>query len=402
MLNTEYKHLLHLLEAFIKEQPPHIDSDADFAEIERLAALHTVTGILGFMTKQYPYLFPPEKQKQLIHTYLSGVVFFSQKAAAMYALIEQMNQIELPHLLFKGFIVKNYYPIPELRNFGDIDILIKPTDRKKSHELMLRLGYEAILMKDSTYCYTKAGEFYEIHTAICSDRISEKIDLREYFQSIWENTLSFENYSYTYTLTPEYHFIYLLAHIAKHASVLGAGIRMYMDIAVYLLHFQNSLNWEWIFKELKSIQLYDFAFVVLSAVNDWFHIDLDNAGLPFQIPSISKQFSDEFLDYTMLGGIFGEGVRTVGESMLSIRGTEKSPFSKTAILKKRLFPSSAELNSTYTYLQRFPFLLPAAWIQRIFQASKRKKHYVRELQTVLSLDKDYVKNMQKLYKNLGL
>ena len=41
----------------------------------------------------------------------------------------------------KGYYLRECYPVPELRTFGDIDVLIHPEDRARTDDLMKRLGY---------------------------------------------------------------------------------------------------------------------------------------------------------------------------------------------------------------------------------------------------------------------
>ncbi|MBQ7265980.1 MAG: nucleotidyltransferase family protein [Firmicutes bacterium] len=43
--------------------------------------------------------------------------------------ILEVNKIK--HILFKGVVVKNLYPTPELRTMGDIDIIIDSNDQNK-------------------------------------------------------------------------------------------------------------------------------------------------------------------------------------------------------------------------------------------------------------------------------
>lgn len=38
---------------------------------------------------------------------------------------------QCPYITFKGAILREYYPVPESRAMGDIDVLIKAEDRDK-------------------------------------------------------------------------------------------------------------------------------------------------------------------------------------------------------------------------------------------------------------------------------
>lgn len=48
---------------------------------------------------------------------------------------------------------------------------------------------------------------------------------------------------------------------------------MYMDIAVFIRHFEDNIDWKFVDQELHKLELYDFCCVVLTAVKDWFNVD---------------------------------------------------------------------------------------------------------------------------------
>ena len=48
---------------------------------------------------------------------------------------QKLSKSKIPHMPVKGWYLRNLYPVPELRTFGDIDILINKQDRKKADEI---------------------------------------------------------------------------------------------------------------------------------------------------------------------------------------------------------------------------------------------------------------------------
>lgn len=54
--------------------------------------------------------------------------------------------------------------------------------------------------------------------------------------------------------TPEFHFLYMLTHIAKHIHGSGAGLRMYLDLAAFIRHHGTGLDWPWIEAQLRASQ----------------------------------------------------------------------------------------------------------------------------------------------------
>ena len=117
-MNKEYRYLLHILKAFIHEEAPKKQEDVDWAELDQLADIHSVGGILGFMVKQYQLCDEPAVMERMRHRCMSNIVLFTRRAAQMEQLIQNMRKEQIDHILFKGYVVKDYYPIPELRSYG--------------------------------------------------------------------------------------------------------------------------------------------------------------------------------------------------------------------------------------------------------------------------------------------
>lgn len=269
-MNKEAIYLLKILKCFVLgEQPETFDGDWD--QLIQLAEIHSVIGILGYMVMSYPDESNAAVYGKLRKLCFASVNCFLQRAKCMEELIRQMDALEIEHLIFKGYVVRQYYPVPELRSFGDIDFLIRPEDRKKSDTLMRNAGFQVKTDWEPVYSYYRGDEYYEIHTDVMEVDVSDKADYRGYFRKIWEHAHLVG--THTWELSPEFHFLYLLTHIAKHISGSGAGIRMYMDIAVFIRHFGDTLDWDYIQGELQTLCLSDFANMVLAVVQDYFGVN---------------------------------------------------------------------------------------------------------------------------------
>ena len=234
------QYLLRVLRGFVQGEDPGPFS-GDWRQLLELAGIHSVMGILGHSVMSWPHADSEPYAQDLRRECLRTMQIFSRRGEAMAKLVQALADAGIDHLLFKGYVVRQYYTIPELRTFGDIDFLIRPEDRKKCDALMLQWGYEPKENWEPVFSYRKDAEFYEIHSSVLETDISEHADYREYFSHAWEHTERLGEH--TYVLRPEYHLLYLLAHIAKHICGYGAGVRMYLDIAFFLRHFGSSLDW---------------------------------------------------------------------------------------------------------------------------------------------------------------
>ena len=201
----------------------------------------------------------------------------------------------------------------------------------------------------------------------------------------------------TFHFTPEFHFLYMLTHIAKHLVSAGAGIRMYLDVAAFIRHRKDAPDWAWIRRELETLRLWPFANGVLTLVQRCFGVES-----PLELDPMEETTWDAFLEFTMAGGIFGQVGRDSGTNSLKNQSRGSEGISRVGTFMKRLFPSAKSIQSRYTYLQDKPWLLPAAWVHRLVKTRDTWQRHAREAQNILSADLTEVQKIKDLYDQLGL
>lgn len=393
-MNEESVYLLKVLKGFVLGENPG-SFHGNWMELMHLAYIHSVVGILGYMVRTYPDESSEKVSEVMRRQCLHSVALFSSRAEQMKELIRKMDENEIDHLIFKGYVVKDYYPVPELRTFGDIDFLIHPKDRQKCDDLMMQMGFERKTDWEPVYSYVRKMEYYEIHTDVMEVDVSDKADYKGYFQQIWEHAHLAEGH--TWELTPEFHFLYLLTHIAKHISGSGAGIRMYMDIAVFIRHFGTELDWEYIQQELDKLCFTDFSNMVLTVVQRYFGVES-----PIMLKAVPEEVLQDFMTFTMEGGTFGYDGRNSGVISLKSQNRNEESVSRTATFLHRMFPSAASLEKRYTYLQNKHWLLPIAWVHRFFLTRDTWGKHAKEAQDIMSADTEEVLKLKRIYKEIGL
>lgn len=393
-MNKEYTYLLKALRGFVKGKNPGT-FDGDWMKLIRLADIHSVTGILGYMVMNYPDDSNSTVKELLRRQCLRTIAIYSQRAEKMKILSEQMKKQDIDHLLFKGYIVRDYYPVPELRSFSDIDFLIHPKDRKKSDELMKKMGFKRKTDWEPVYSYYNQTEYYEIHTDVMEVDVSEKADYRGYFQHIWEHTEMID--SHVYELDPEYHLLYLLTHIAKHISGSGAGVRMYLDIALFIQYFRDSLDWHYIRRELDKLCFRDFSNMVFTVVERYFGVKS-----PIPLSIVKEAVLEDFMNYTLSGGTFGHVGRDAGLIVLKNQSRKEENISRLSIFFKRLCAPADELEKRYTYLKGHHWLLPAAWIHRLIKTRDTWSDHAKEAKSIMNTKSEEILKLKRIYKRIGL
>lgn len=394
-MERENDYLLHLLGAYLREEEPQIWEDVDWAKLVQLAQIHCVTGILGYMTMSWPICLDEQMKVSLRSVCLNTIALFARRAALADVFSQTLSRNGIDHILMKGYILREYYPVPELRTFGDIDIVIRPQDREKSDVLLHDLGYHLETDWEPVFSYTRDVEYYEIHTEIMEVNVSDKADYRGYFRDPWQHTESFGDCRYQFK--PEFHFLYLLTHIAKHVTGSGAGVRMYLDVAAFLRRFGASLDWNWIRQELEKLRFTDFTNIVLLLVQEAFGVES-----PIPLQAVEEETMRSFLEFTMDGGVFGRVGRDSGAESMKKQSRGREKISRIGTVARRLFPAAKTIENRYTYLQDKPWLLPAAWIHRLVKTRNTWQQHTEEVQNILTADKEEVRKIQRLYEKLGL
>ncbi len=399
-MNDIFRIYLSVLRAFVRGAAPEPVEEEQWAPLMELAHINNTKGILCHVYMNHPALIPDRIRPTLRRQCLQEVALYAARGNQMLRLAEAFDRAGIDHLLFKGFVLRNYYPVPELRTYGDVDFVIRREDRTRSNELMKGLGYEPKDTWEPAYSYRKGAEYYEVHTDVMEVDVSDKADYTAYFSRIWEHTRPSETVQLPHALefTPEFHLLYLLTHIAKHISVSGAGIRMYLDIAFFLRHFDGALDWALVAGELEKLAFSDFANMVFSAVEHWFGVES-----PLPLRPVPEQVMADFLEFTLSGGVYGYVGRDKGTVFLKQQDrSREEKVSRTRTLLHHAFPPVRSLENRYTYLQKRPWLLPAAWVHRLAGSRKEWGRFAGHTREILTADMDEVKKLKRLYRELGL
>lgn len=394
-MKSEYQDYMEFLKSFVQGTPLTLSDNVDWSSIMKMAQINNTTGIIGYMFMSNPGVADPGLTSVGRHHCLQEISVFSRRAEQMKQLMKILNEHEIDHLLFKGYLVRELYPIPELRSFGDIDFVIRKEDREKCDALMMELGFTRETDWEPVYSYLKGMEYYEIHTEVLEVDVSQKADYKEYYSHIWEHVINTDQH--TYVFTPEFHLLYLLTHIAKHISGAGAGIRMYIDIAFYVQHYRDTLDWNYIKEQFKILKFEDFGNIVFTAVEQWFGV-----ASPIKLRPITEEVMDDFLSFTLEGGLFGKVGRESSVVYLKQKMDNEGHFSKGKVLMHRMFPSAADLESRYTYLQGKHCLLPIAWIHRLVKTRNKIGYHAHEAQGILKAEDEQVQKLGRMYKEIGL
>jgi len=318
----------------ISEKP----EDLSWSFVYGMAKKHSVTALvfeaLGKRVRAEapPALYLDWQRDALV----AGAKHLAQKSE-LSSIEKLFSENEIPYVLLKGFLIKELYKSPELREMTDIDIFVGKENLDKAAALLRENGFTLDLALEVHDSYKKPP-FIEIEL--------HRILHRELSDYTIESAAPSEENPYRRLMTDEDFLVFLLHHAKKHDETGGAGMRTVFDF--YLIFKNKKYDEEALLKRLESEKLLDFYERLRSLIDFWFS---EGKGTPELL---------SFEIYTVTGGVYGNLENKF------LRKSEKK--CGVALFFERLFPSYKAMVWRYPVLRKCPLLLPIFYIVRIVKA----------------------------------
>lgn len=231
---------LNILKATVTNQPvTELLSDDTEKQISALAGRHyTSAFLLPYIKGTTISQLQKQQVRQLLLNYYQ-IEHFTQKISSLF------EQHQIPYFLLKGISLAAYYPEPEYRKLGDVDLYINDSAAlEKAKRVLTQNDFTEInelsdhhLTFQYTFPLTGASYILELHFRIVGlyqyapankliDQIYAPGHLQPEMQQLHDHTYP--------VLPPNEYVFYMLHHMLKHYLYSGFGIRLLLDFTLYL------------------------------------------------------------------------------------------------------------------------------------------------------------------------
>ena len=294
---------------------------------------------------------------------------------------KKLSEKNIKILVFKGIIFRNMYNNPDDRISSDEDILIKKEDYEKVKEFFLSEGFEFIDKGEECAYFSKStGLCIEVSTSLFSHESKAYGHLNKLFEDVFEKSIKINiDKIDILTLSHEQHLIYIVFHNMKHFLTGGFGIRQVADFSKYIETYGEYINWEKFWSDLKDLNYDTFALNLIEIRLKYWGFNDDKITYPANITSFdelknSQKYyinSESLINDILDAGVFGAS--TMDRKHTALMTLDAVEDKKKSNRLKAVFPNVNYLKDNYTYLQKYPTLLPVAWGQRILSYLKKNK-----------------------------
>jgi hypothetical protein len=379
MMNDSRKIVCSLLSAAIYNRKFTDEiTNADWSVIYSIAGEHDIHSLLYSVIKDIDIEQggPDDVTRNLWKkTCFISAINQAANAKNINIVLEAFNAVKIPVVVLKGVVLRDLYSKPELRTMGDIDLHVAEEDIRRSRTLLEQLGYKLNYSNANYLSYVSDSYYIDLHK-----RLLNKHDkTEEWERSIWNNAINVEACgAAVLTLSLEDHLLFLCLHMSEHLISSGFGLRQLCDFVIFIEANKCHINWDYVLTKAKETGMDSFINVLFVVCNKLFGMEC-----PVGLQPVQEEFVNRLINDVFTGGLYGnnEYGRLVSGAIINIIGEKANRANRVTRLLYLVFPPLKIMKERYEYLHKYSFLLPAAWIHRIFGHLFRK-------QKVFSLRKD--------------
>lgn len=378
-MNEEY--FVSLAKASILgENPENPPKDIDWEYIWNKAYKQNLTGLIAESILRLPPEIQPENTELWNEGMMQTLFLMSQKFAEFDRITRMLINAGIDVVCLKGIVTKDLYPVPELRVMGDFDIFVSKSQIDAVSDIFKNEGYE--LKKEVVGITAQKGKIlWEVFSSL-EQEFRENTE--EYDEKLFCGKISWDNG--LYRLNNTHMLAHMILHFGQHLIYTGSGIRNLLDIVLFLKKYKDDTD----FEEVKRIcadnyfeRLYQY---IMTAVDEIFGVPIEHEDYDIK----------QFIDTLLVGGVFGEAAKNV-----MARQTSRQ-VGNVGMIRRVFFPTCEMLKTSYPYLKKHRWLLPFAWVHRIFRARIHRGFKFKKMITDLGEGVQYAKKHDKRMKELEI
>ena len=345
----------------------------------KVATKHDLAHMLAVGLKNNDLLDNPDAEK----TIFKAIYRYELIKHAYEKLCTAFEKAEIPYIPLKGSVMRQYYREPWMRTSCDIDVLVKEEDLDRAVEVLTtEHGYKyGSKGPHDVSLYADNGVHLELHyTLIEEDSVKNSSAV---LKDVWETSSEREGYNFFHDMSDEMFYFYHISHMAKHFTVGGCGIRMFIDL--WMLDRVDGYSQEARDALIRRGGLLKFADAIRALAHVWF----DGAE--------HTELSENLEDFILRGGTYG-----IRENFVSVEQVKRG--GRIGYMLARIFLPYDTIKFHYPILQKYRFLTPVMqvriWFKLIFCGHLGR--VVTEINYNNHVANKDEKNTRYLLDNMGL
>lgn len=236
-LTQEQQALLMLLRQSLGGESGGLPEDLNWEELDTLAKQQGVIALAYGGAVALKAELPEELRQKWNQRTIMGAVRSERLLTVQDEVLSWLEAAGIPSVILKGSSVARYYPQPELRVLGDIDLLVPKTHLEQVQEILMQKGFR---MHESDHDFhigfDRKGAYVEVHYDVtklpnCRGGEATQNETAHFLDHPKCGSLAHHRFP---ALTESHQALMMLLHMARHMMEGGIGLRQLCDWAMYL------------------------------------------------------------------------------------------------------------------------------------------------------------------------
>ena len=317
---------------------------------------------------------PQERQQAWKRWAVQSAAAETMKSVRFLTFYEELCGTGLRPLVMKGQVCRSLFPNPDTRPSSDEDLLVPAAQFGPVAEFLTSRGFQCQNPSQDAFelgFVSRDGLYLELHQTPFSPDSDAVCDCNEPFVKVHDRAVQVPvEGGQVWTMEPQDHMLYLLLHAFKHFIHSGFGVRQICDMILWAERYGAQIQWETVFAQCEKLQCGRFAEAVFQTGYRYLAFDAEKACFPQKALELSLPL-EAFVQDMLEGGVFGTADRSrQHSSTVTLGAVEADRNGRKGSMLSAVFPDREKLARAYPYLQRYPFLLPAAWCSRLLRYGK--------------------------------
>lgn len=380
-MNTTEKQFIDLLSNSIRNEVCKKKYDnVDWNELMNLSRKHKIEGLIYSALNKSRLLenIDEDKVNELKkEVFFTGVTQISNMSK-LEKVFNEFSKENVPVIVLKGLVVREYYPQPEQRSMSDADIFVKAKDLNKSKKILIDLGYTEVDAEASHHIkYIKSGyPMIELHWHVMKrDGFSDELDLFE--DDIWDRTIEVKvKGAKVLSLGYEDLALHLCMHMAAHLAASGFGVRQIADLVLLVEKKGHLIDWTLFINKAEEFGFKKFIIIMFKICNILFSMDIPKEMAVYKIDD--EEMFESLISTIFDGGVYGKkdmASNFANQVAFNYKGKDSNA-TIGAIRRyfRFIFPSIETMSDKYSYARKIRILTPIAWIHHLFSGIFRKEY----------------------------
>ena len=318
-----------------------------------------------------PEVFDPYRRRSRRLVYIQ-----TAKTDAFLSLYKALADRGVAPLVLKGIICRTLYPDPDFRLSADEDLLLPRSEAETLHQALTERSLRTDTPPDklssadeAAYSSADGKLLLEVHFRPFPGDSDVFSEYNSFFRDVFDNAeILMVGGVPLRAPAPTDHLFYLLCHALRHFLHGGFGIRQVCDICLFACARGGEIDWQRLIRQAEAVRALDFTAALFSLGERFLGFDIPSSGFPQELLSGAADAAD-LLEDLLDSGVYGASTLSRKHSssitLGAVENEKRGAPPERPPVRRILFPPAAALSGRYPYLKKRPWLLPAAWMQRL-------------------------------------